>query len=109
MIGYVVFPWLVWQPTLRGSLLHSRDHICLPEKSGAQIATLGPSDYVLFAERRCAVSGAFSGSSRRITPVALYGVDAYAVAFDGASSTLVATDRNGYLTIYKVPRPAIMK
>ena len=91
-----------------GDLVNS-DHICLPEKSGAQIATLGPSDYVLFAERRCAVSGAFSGSSRRITPVALYGVDAYAVAFDGASSTLVATDRNGYLTIYKVPRPAIMK
>lgn len=91
-----------------GDLVNS-DHICLPEGSGAQIATLGPGDLVLFAERRCAVSGAFSGSSRQITPVALYGVDAYGIAFDRDANTLVATDRKGYLTIYKVPRPAVVR
>ena len=90
-----------------GDLVNS-ERICLPEGSGPQIATLGPTnDMLLFAERRCASSGAFAGSSSRITPASLYGVNAYAVAFDRDSNNLVVTDKAGYLTIYKVPRPAI--
>jgi hypothetical protein len=89
-----------------GDLVNS-EKICLPEGSGAQIASLGASnDMVLFAERRCSSSGAFSGSSRRVTPASLYGVNAYAIAFDRDANTLVVTDKAGYLTIYKVPRPA---
>jgi hypothetical protein len=41
-----------------------------------------------------------------VTPASLYGVSAYAVAYDKLSNTLVATDREGLLTIYQVPRPA---
>jgi hypothetical protein len=89
-----------------GDLVNS-EKICLPEGSGAQIASLGAAtDMVLFAERRCSSSGAFAGSSRRVTPASLYGVNAYAIAFDRDANTLVVTDKAGYLTIYKVPRPA---
>jgi len=90
-----------------GDLVNS-ERVCLPEGSGPQIATLGSSnDVVLFAERRCSSSGAFAGSSRRVTPASLYGVNAYAVAYDRDANTLVVTDKAGYLTIYKVPRPAV--
>ncbi|HSP15962.1 MAG TPA: hypothetical protein VLV78_14545 [Thermoanaerobaculia bacterium] len=89
-----------------GDLVNS-ERICLPEGSGAQIAVLGSSnDLVLFAERRCSSSGAFAGSSRRVSPASLYGVNAYAIAFDRDANTLVVTDKAGYLTIYKVPRAA---
>ena len=54
-------------------------------------------------------AAAFSGSNRRVTPASLYGVDAYAIAYDRASNTLVVTDRAGFLTIYKVPRAAVAK
>ena len=85
-----------------GDLVNS-DRICLPEGSGPQIAAIGMTpDKLLFAERRCASSGSFSGSSRTITPASLYGVTAYAIAFDSASNTLVTTDKAGFLTIYKV-------
>ncbi|MGZ5476095.1 MAG: YncE family protein [Thermoanaerobaculia bacterium] len=88
--------------------LVSSERICLPEGSGPQIAALGPtSDVLLFAERRCSSSGAFSGSDRRVTPASLYGVNAYAVAYDRDRNNLVVTEKAGYLTIYKVPRPAI--
>lgn len=91
-----------------GDLVNS-DRICLPEGSGAQIATLGAtSDMLLFAERRCSSSGAFAGSSRRVTPASLYGVNAYAVAYDRDANNLVVTEKAGYLTIYKVPRPAVI-
>ncbi len=87
-----------------GDLVNS-ERVCLPEGSGPQIATLGATpDAVLFAERRCTASGTFSGSSRRITLASLYGVSAYAMAYDRETNTLVVTDRGGYLTIYKVPR-----
>lgn len=90
-----------------GDLVNS-ERICLPEGSGPQIATLGgTSDLLLFAERRCSASGAFSGSSRRVTPASLYGVNAYAVAYDRDSNSLIVTDKAGYLTIYRVPRPAL--
>jgi hypothetical protein len=91
-----------------GDLTNS-DAICLPEGSGAQIAALASADLLLFAEQRCNASVAFSGSNRRVTPASLYGVTAYAMAYDHASNTVIVTDRGGFLTIYKVPRPAVAK
>jgi len=82
-------------------------HVCLPENSGPQIAALAPNDVLLFAERRCSSSGAFGATAGRVTPASLYGVNAYAVAYDRFANTLVTTDREGYLTIYKVPRAAV--
>jgi hypothetical protein len=89
-----------------GDLVNST-HVCLPKGSGPQVATLTSSDtMVVYAERRCSASGTFSGSNRAITPASLYNVNAYAVAYDRLSNTIVATDRDGFLTIYNVPRPA---
>jgi hypothetical protein len=91
-----------------GDLVNS-ERICLPEGSGPQIATLGAAnDQLLFAERRCSSSGAFAGSSRRVTPASLYGVNAYAVAYDREKNNLIVTEKSGYLTIYKVPAPALV-
>ncbi len=91
-----------------GDLVNSQ-RICLPEGSGPQIATLGSAaDVLLFAERRCSSSGAFSGSRTNIAPASLYGVNAYAVAYDRDTKTLAVTDKAGYLTIYRVPRPALV-
>lgn len=84
--------------------------VCLPEDSGPQIATFAGSDTLLvYGERRCSASGAFPGSSRGVTPASLYGVSAYALAYDPTTGSLVATDREGYLTIYNVPRPAVAR
>jgi DNA-binding beta-propeller fold protein YncE len=91
-----------------GDLTNS-DTICLPEGSGAQIAALASPELLLFAERRCNAGGAFAGSSRRVTPASLYGVSAYALAYDHASNTVIVTDRAGFLTIYKVPRVVVAK
>jgi hypothetical protein len=92
-----------------GDLVNS-DAVCLPEGSGPQIATLTSSDTMLvYAERRCSVSGTFSGSSRAVTPASLYGISAYALAYDKATNTLAATDPAGFLTIYNVPRAAVAK
>ncbi len=91
-----------------GDLTNS-DAICLPEGSGAQIAALASPELLLFAEQRCNASVAFAGSNRRVTPASLYGVAAYAMAYDHASNTVIVTDRAGFLTIYKVPRPAVAK
>lgn len=89
-----------------GELVNST-HICLPQNSGPQIATLTSTDALLvYAERRCSASGSFTGSDHGVTPASLYNVNAYAVAYDKGSNTLVATDRAGFLTIYHVPRPA---
>jgi hypothetical protein len=89
--------------------LTSSDAICLPEGSGAQIAALASPELLLFAERRCNASGAFIGSNRRVTPASLYGVAAYAIAYDRNSNTVIITDRAGFLTIYKMPRVAVAK
>jgi DNA-binding beta-propeller fold protein YncE len=86
----------------------SRDVVCLPEGSGPQIAALAPNNVLLFAERRCDASSAFAGGGH-VTPVSLYGVSAYAVAFDRAANALVTTERAGYLTIYKVPHAPLLK
>jgi hypothetical protein len=85
------------------------DRICLPDNAGPQILTLAPNNMLLYAERRCDVSGAFTGSQRRVTPASLYGVSAYALAYDRDTNSLAVTDRAGYLTIYKVPRPITAK
>jgi hypothetical protein len=85
----------------------SRDAICLPEGSGPQIATLAPNNVLLFAERRCEASSVLAGGGH-VTPVSLYGVSAYALAYDRAANALVTTERAGYLTIYKVPRAAVV-
>lgn len=84
--------------------LTSSERICLPEKSGPQIAALASPSLLYFAERRCNAEGAFTGSSRRVTPKSIYGIAAYAVAYDAATNTIIATDRAGFLTIYKAPK-----
>jgi hypothetical protein len=92
-----------------GDLVNS-NKVCLPEGSGPQIATTAASDTLLvYGERRCSASGAFSGANRSVTPASLYGVNAYALAYDQQKNVLVATDRAGFLTIYLVPRPALAK
>jgi hypothetical protein len=84
------------------------NRVCLPEGSGPQIATLAGADtLVIYGERRCSASGAFPGSAREVTPASLYGVNAYALAYDATTGSLVATDRGGFLTIYTVPRPVV--
>lgn len=86
------------------------ERICLPEGSGPQIATLGNSDaLLLYAERRCSASGTFSGENRSVMPASLYGVDAYAVAYDKAANALAVTDRAGFVTLYNVPRVALAR
>ena len=76
--------------------------ICLPDGAGPQSAVLA-RNVLLFAEKRCSSSGPVPGAA------SLYGIAAYALAYDAASNTLVATDRDGFLTIYKVPRAAVAK
>jgi hypothetical protein len=85
------------------------DRICLPDNAGPQIMTLAPNSLLLYAERRCNISGAFTGSQRQIAPASLYGVSAYALAYDRDTNSLAVTDRAGYLTIYKVPRAVSAK
>jgi len=105
------------QPSTSGPLrmsidfgdLVSSDRICLPDGAGPQIIAAGGANLVLFAEKRCNSSGAFTGSERRIVPASLYGVNAYALAYDQAANQLYVTDREGFLTVYRVPRPAVAK
>lgn len=75
--------------------------VCLPAGSGPQIAA-NAGELLLFAERKCAGSAPPAGAA------SLYGVSAYAVAYDPVSRTLAATDRAGSLTIYRVPRAAVV-
>lgn len=90
-----------------GDLVNST-HVCLPNGSGPQVATLTSSDsQLVYAERRCNASGTFSGSNRAVIPASLYNVNAYALAYDKLSNTIVATDREGFLTIYSVPRAVL--
>jgi hypothetical protein len=87
-----------------GDLVNS-NRVCFPATSGPQIAALGAQDTVLvYGERRCSAGGAFSGSDRKVTPLSLYGIDAYALAYDRELNAFAATDRAGFLTIYNVPR-----
>jgi hypothetical protein len=84
--------------------LTSSETICLPEGSGAQIATLAAADLLVFAERRCSSGGSsFNGSERHVSTLSLFGISGYAVAYE--RNTLIVTDRAGFLTIYKASRP----
>lgn len=86
------------------------NRVCLPEGSGPQVMSAASTDTLLvYAERRCSASGAFNASPRGITPASIYGIDAYAVAYDPRTTSMVVTDRAGFLTIYHVPRPAVAK
>lgn len=85
-----------------------RDAICLPNGSGPQIATAAGPALMLLAERACS-SSAFAAADRTVMPASLYGVDAYALAYDAAKNVLYTTERGGYLTIYKIPRVAQVK
>ncbi|MEY2549691.1 MAG: hypothetical protein QOD64_2273 [Verrucomicrobiota bacterium] len=87
--------------------LTSSETICLPEGSGAQIAAMASPELLVFAERRCSGGSSFSGSERRVSAMSLYGVAAYAIAYD--HNTLIVTDRAGFLTIYKAPKPGSPK
>jgi len=88
-----------------GDLTNS-EGACLPEVVGPQIAVLGPKpSVILFAERRCSVSGSFTASERNVATASIYGVAAYAVAFDPITNTLLTTDPAGFLTIYRAPKP----
>jgi hypothetical protein len=87
--------------------LTSSETICLPESSGAQIAAMISPELLVFAERRCSGGSSFTGSERRVSAMSLYGVAAYAIAYD--HNTLIVTDRAGFLTIYKAPRAGAAK
>jgi hypothetical protein len=91
-----------------GDLVNSNS-VCLPEGSGPQIGVTTNDALLVYGERRCSAGGAFSGSSRNVTPASLYGVNAYALAYDEKKNVIAATDREGTLTIYLVPRPALAK
>jgi hypothetical protein len=99
----------LYEKPLTHRATESSERICLPESSGPQIAALAPPNLLLFAERRCNSSGAFAGSKRLVAPASLYGINAYAIAYDAVSNVLCVTDRAGYLTIYRVPRAAVVK
>lgn len=86
-----------------GDLMNSQK-ICLPEGSGPQILASGAtSSVILFAEKRCSASASFDAAPRQVTFSSLYGVDAYALAFDPVSGSIFATDRKGFLTQYRIP------
>lgn len=91
---------------IRGTSVNSR-LACFPENSGPQIAVLTSDDTLVYAERRCSASGAFTGATSGLMPASLYGVSAYAIAFDPATNTIVATDRQGFLTVYHMPRAVV--
>lgn len=96
--------------TLDMGELVNMNRVCLPDGSGPQVMSAAGTDTLLvYAERRCSASDAFNASPRGITPASIYGVSAYAVAYDPRTSSIVATDRAGFLTIYHVPRPAVAK
>lgn len=98
----------LFEKSLGTRTLVNSNRVCLPEGSGPQVAALAGSEtLVVYGERRCSASGVLTASPRGVTPASLYGVNAYALAFDPKSSALVATDRAGTLTIYHVPRAAV--
>jgi len=98
----------LYEKSLNTHALVNSNRICLPERSGPQVATLAGSEtLVVYGERRCSVSGVFTASERGVTPASLYGIEAYALGFDPKSNSLVATDRAGFLTIYRVPRAVV--
>ena len=86
-----------------GDLVNSQ-RVCLPDNSGPQVGVMASPSLLIYAEKRCTGSGLFIGSARRVTPASIYGISAYAIAYDPAANVVYATDRPGSLTIYKVPK-----
>jgi hypothetical protein len=99
-------PEALYEIPLGKGLINS-ERICLPNGSGPQIAALAAPQLLLFAEQRCTSSRVFSASDRLVAPASLYGVNAYAVAYDRRANFLYTTERAGYLTIYRVPHAAV--
>jgi hypothetical protein len=85
--------------------LVSSETICLPEESTAQIAAAN-GGIVYFAERRCTSAGTTVAAPRTVPTASLYGVEAVALAYDDARGALVATEKGGVLTLYRLPSPA---
>lgn len=86
--------------------LISSERICLPDSSGPQVAALAAiNTIVVFAEKRCAAGGTFVASARQVSSASVYGISAWAIAFDRSSDAVYATDPGGYLTMYKTPKP----
>jgi DNA-binding beta-propeller fold protein YncE len=84
--------------------LVSSETICLPEKSSAQVAAIAGGT-VYFAEKRCANAGTTVAAPRTVPTASIYGVDAYAVAYDEDRKALAATEAGGLLTLYRLPAP----
>ncbi len=100
----------LFEKPINSRALVNSNRVCLPEGSGPQVATLaGTETIVVYGERRCSAAGVFDASPRGVTPASLYGIDAYALAFDPKSGAVVATDRKGTLTVYSLPRPALAR
>ena len=85
--------------------LVSSERICLAAASGPQILVAGSDNAAFYAERRCGASGAFTGSRRSVRTASLYGIRAWALAYDEATRSLWATDPAGFLTQYRLPLP----
>jgi hypothetical protein len=86
--------------------LVSSEKICLAEKSGPQILSAGRTSTVVhFVERRCGDTGSFTASPRRVSSASLYGIAAWATAYDPQSDSLWVTDPAGFITRYHAPRP----
>jgi DNA-binding beta-propeller fold protein YncE len=83
-----------------GSEVVSFDAGTFAEK-GRTPVTAGPVGALVLASSGLPLALASEGSR--------YGVNAYAVARDEKANTLVTTERSGYVTIYRMPRPAVPK
>jgi hypothetical protein len=84
--------------------LVSSETVCLPAGAGPQIAAPAPSSLVVVAEKRCAAGGAFTASKRKTRVASIYGIAAYAIA-GMRDGRWIATDPEGFLTIYRQPEP----
>lgn len=87
-----------------GDLMNSV-RICLPAKVGPQLAAaVAGAARVYFPETHCSSGETFTASKPLVEMVAIYPVSSYALAYDGASSTIFATDPAGFLTQYRIAK-----
>ena len=86
--------------------LVSSEAVCLPERTGPQIATLAGRDRLVFAERRCSASGSMTGTRRKLRTISLTGVEAWSIAWDRTRELVVASDPRGTITMYSLPASA---
>jgi hypothetical protein len=83
-----------------GTEVVSFDAVTFAEK-GRTAVTTAPVGALVFASSGLPLALPSEGSR--------YGVNAYAVAYDEKANTLVTTERTGYVTIYRMPRPTAPK